>query len=256
LLKWWIPDYYNRCAHVIVPSAVAEASLREFGVRSPITVVPTAVPLPDPSLIDAEASRAARAQWDIPDACPLLLYVGRIAQEKNIELVLESFGDCSQRLPDARLLVVGGGPHLDALRRRAQGMACRDRVVFAGPMAHDELAPVYAAADLFVFASTTETQGLVMAEARAAGTPCVLVRGGGASETIADGEDGIIVEPERGAFSSAVLGLLDDPTRLAEMGRACLRRATRYAPEAMTDAVLGVYRSVTHQPSDGRPKDG
>jgi len=253
LLKLWIPDYYNRCAHVIVPSSIAEASLRDFGVRVPITVVPTAVPLPDPALTGDEARRAARAQWDIPEDCPLLLYVGRIAQEKNIEMVLDAFGDVGGRFADARLLVVGGGPHLDACRRHATALRCRDRIIFAGPMAHDELPPVYATSDLFVFASTTETQGLVMAEARAAGTPCVLVRGGGASETISEGEDGIIVEPERKALAAAVSALLDDPARLAEMRRACLRLATKYTPEAMTDAVVGVYRAVIENPSDGRP---
>ncbi len=255
LLKWWIPDYYNRCAYVLVPSAVAEASLRDYGVKVPITIVPTAVPLPDPMWLSAEARRSARAQWDIPEGCPLLLYVGRIAQEKNIELLLDAFSDCARRFTDARLLIVGGGPHLDACRKYAASMECKDRIVFAGPMAHDELAPVYAAADLFVFASTTETQGLVMAEARAAGTPCVIVRGGGASETITDGEDGIIVEPEREAFASAVTALLEDSSRLSAMRSACLRLANRYTPEAMTDTVLRVYESVITSPSSRRHKE-
>jgi glycosyltransferase involved in cell wall biosynthesis len=254
LLKWWIPDYYNRCAHVIVPSGVAEASLREYGVRTPITVIPTAVPLPDPALTGPEAQKAARAQWDIPDDCPLLLYVGRIAQEKNVELVLDAFSDCSRRFPEARLLIVGGGPHLDACRKHAQALEAHERIIFAGPMAHDELPPVYAAANLFVFASTTETQGLVMAEARAAGTPCVIARGGGASETIRDGEDGIIVEPNRDAFAAAVAELLGSPARLAAMREACARLAHNYTPEAMTDAVVRVYESVLTAPSD-RPSE-
>lgn len=255
LLKWWIPDYYNRCAHVIVPSAVAEASLREYGVRSPITIVPTGVPLPDPALTNDEAKRAARAQWDIPDGCPLLLYVGRIAQEKNVELVLDAFSDCAAKWPDARLLVVGGGPHLDACRKHAASLQGAERIIFAGPMAHDELPPVYAAADLFVFASTTETQGLVMAEARAAGTPCIVARGGGASETITEGQDGLIVPPERDAFSAAIMSLLEAPSRLDAMRRACRELAHRFTPEAMTDAIVGVYMKATTIKPDGLPKD-
>lgn len=244
LLRWWIPDYYNRCAHVIVPSQVARENLLEYGVVVPITVIPTAVPMPDPSETSAEARQAARAQWDIAPDWPLLLYVGRMAQEKNVELVLEAFSDCSEAFPDARLLVIGGGPHLDALRRFASELPGADRIIMAGPMAHDELAPVYAAADLFVFASTTETQGLVMAEARAAGTPCVVARGGGASETVVDGEDGVIVEPTREALAAAIRELLDDRQRLERMREACLRNAIRYTPYAMTDAVLKVYQSV------------
>lgn len=245
LLKWWIPDYYNRCAHVIVPSAVAESSLRDYGVTTPITVIPTAVPLPDPAEIDDDAKRAARAQWDIPADVPLLLYVGRIAQEKNIELVLDAFSDCVQRNREVRLLVVGGGPHLDAVRRYASELAGSDRITFAGPMAHSELAPVYATANLFVFASTTETQGLVMAEARAAGTPCVVARGGGASETVSDGDDGLVVEPDREELAAALISLLGDQERLRAMRSACLRNACRHTPEAMTEAVLRVYEDVT-----------
>lgn len=255
LLRWWIPDYYNRCAHVIVPSEVARQSLLEYGVTVPITVIPTAVPLPSPDDVSPEARAAARAQWDIPNDAPLLLYVGRIAREKNVELVLEAFSDCSGRHPEARLLVVGGGPHLDALKRHAQTLPGSDRILFAGPMAHEELAPVYAAADLFVFASVTETQGLVMAEARAAGTPCVVARGGGASETVRDGEDGLVVEPKREAFAAAVDGLLQNPARLQEMRAASLRNARLYTPEAMTDAVMNVYNAVVSGPRQTAPEE-
>jgi len=244
LLKWWIPDYYNRCAHVIVPSEVARTSLADYGVTAPISVIPTAVPLPDPTEITEDARRAARAQWDIPQDCPLLLYVGRIAQEKNIEMVLDAFASCSSQYPAARLLVVGGGPHLDGVRKHAADTPCADRVVFAGAMAHSELAPVYASANLFVFASITETQGLVMAEARAAGTPCVVARGGGAGETVRDGEDGLIVEPDRDALAGAISGLLGAPERLAAMREACLRNAHHYTPQAMTEAALRVYEAA------------
>jgi len=244
LLRWWIPDYYNRCAHVIVPSEVARESLLEYGVQVPITVIPTAVPLPDASEIIPEACRAARAQWDIPVDCPLLLYVGRMAVEKNVELVLDAFSDVFRDYPEVRLLLIGGGPHLDALRRYAAELPGADHIIFAGPMAHDELTPVYAAADLFVFGSTTETQGLVMAEARAAGTPCVVARGGGAGETVVDGEDGLLVEPNREAFASAIKTVLGNADLLRRMSDACRRNATRYTPSAMTEAVLKVYESV------------
>lgn len=241
LLRWWLPEYYNRCAHVIVPSEVARQNLLSYGVRTPITVIPTAVPLPSPSDISPEACRAARAQWDIPEDCPLLLYVGRLAQEKNVELVLEAFSDVWRGYPEARLLLVGGGPHLENLRRRASELPGADHIIFAGPMAHEELPPIFASADLFVFASTTETQGLVMAEARAAGTPCVVARGGGASETVTDGEDGLVVEPQRDVFAEAIRSLLADRERLRRLKEGCRQNARRYTPEAMTDAVLRVY---------------
>lgn len=241
LLRWWMPAYYNRCAQVIVPSRVAADSLLSYGVRAPITVLPTAVPLPDPALLTADARVAARARLGVPADARLLLYVGRAAREKNIELVLDAFGRVATDTPGCHLAVVGAGPHLDALRQTAANMVAADRVHIVGAIPHDELPPVYACADLFVFSSVTETQGLVMAEARAAGTPCVLVRGGGASETIVHGEDGLVVDQDTHAFAEAASRVLGDADLLATMRTHCLRRALLYTPDAMTRRVIDVY---------------
>lgn len=96
-----------------------------------------------------------------------------------------------------------------------------------------------------MFGSSTETQGLVIAEARAAGTPAVVVSGGGASETVRSGEDGIVVAPEFGEFAEAVRSLLGDSARLASLSEACLRNAHDYTPGAMTERIIGVYERAT-----------
>lgn len=258
-LKWWIPDYYNRCAGVIVPSRVAEDSLRKYGVTAPITVVPTGVPIPAPECVDEAARRLARDRWNIPHDVPLLLYVGRIAREKNPELVMCAFSLVADEFRDARLLVVGGGPYLDECRERAGHLRNGDRILFAGPTPHEELTPVYAAADLFVFGSSTETQGLVIAEARAAGTPSVVVTGGGASETVRNGEDGLVVEPELGPFAEAMRSLLGDRATLARFSEACRRNALQFTPGAMAERVLGVYeralRGAPRSPKQSDPSD-
>jgi glycosyltransferase involved in cell wall biosynthesis len=241
LLRWWMPAYYNRCAQVIVPSRVAGDSLLSYGVRAPITVLPTAVPLPDPAHLTAAARAAARARPGVPADARLLLYVGRAAREKNIELVLEAFARAAATSPNCHLAVVGAGPHLDALRQAAADMVATDRVHIVGAIPHDELPPVYACADLFVFSSVTETQGLVMAEARAAGTPCILVRGGGASETIIHGEDGLVVDQDACAFAEAVSRVLGDAEMHATMRAHCRRRALLHTPDAMTRRVIDVY---------------
>jgi glycosyltransferase involved in cell wall biosynthesis len=241
LLRWWIPDYYNRCVEVIVPSRLAEESLRQYGVVTPVTVIPTAVPLPSLESVDEAATQAARARWNIPPSAPLLLYVGRMAQEKNLELVLHSFEAVADEFPEARLLMVGGGPYLEHCRKQVRGASAAGRMIFAGPVPRDELDPVFAASDLFVFGSCTETQGLVVAEARAAGTPAVVVNRGGAAETVRDGEDGLVVEPEPEAFAEAIRMLLRDAARRSALRKACHRNAHHYTPAAMVDGVLAVY---------------
>jgi glycosyltransferase involved in cell wall biosynthesis len=241
MLEWWMPEYYNRCMSVIVPSRAAEDSLRRYGVTSRIVVVPTGVPRPDPTVLTAGSRRAVRELYGIPQDAPLILTVGRLAQEKNLELVLNAFGWVGEQFPDARLLVAGTGPHLEALEAFRDRLPNGRNVLFAGGIARGDLDAVYAAADVFVFGSSTETQGLVIAEARAAGTPCVVVDEGGAPENVVDGEDGLVVPSEVEPFADAICALLRDPDRRGRLRDGCLYNARLYTPDAMTERVQGVY---------------
>ena len=248
MMDWWLPRFYNECACAIVPSRAAERNLRRYGVECRIEVIPTGVPLPPLESLGEETRNRVRRMHEIPVDAPLLLYVGRLAREKNVELVLDSFEDLALEFPEARLLIVGGGPHELALKSRAEAGDLNGRVQFTGPMPREDLDSVYAAADLLVFGSATETQGLVVGEARAAGTPAVVVDEGGASETVTDGVDGRVVPPNREAFASAIRALLKyDSVRLA-MRDACLRSAPLYTPSAMAQRIVQVYDSVLQEP--------
>lgn len=244
LLQWWMPHYYNQCQHVIVPSRIAERSLRGYGVESPITVIPTAVPLPPPESQTESARLAVRDRWQIPPDATLLLYVGRIAKEKQVEIVLDAFDRIACEFEDARLLVVGGGPYLTEVITYADNISHGDRIILAGGLPREEIDSIYAAADLFLFGSTSETQGLVIAEARASGLPAVVARGGGASENVVNHEDGIVVNPDAGEIAQAAIRLLASWDRLSAMREACLRNAIKYTPEGMAEKVVDVYAAA------------
>ena len=111
-------------------------------------------------------------------------------------------------------------------------------------MIRSELDPFYSAADVFIFPSSTETQGLVIAEARAAGTPCVVVDEGGACETVVNEEDGIITQSDTEAFSNAIVSLLDNPSRIEGMRQKCLLNAQKYTPSSMGEKIIGIYEAV------------
>lgn len=241
LLEWWLPEYHNRCDCVIVPSRATEESLRSYSVTSRIEVIPTGVPIPSVESRDDEARAAARDRFGIPHDAPLLLYAGRLALEKNVELVLEAFSRIADEFPKARLLVVGSGPHEESCLRAASELPCGDRVTFTGALPRYELDPIFAAADLFVFGSGTETQGLVIAEARAVGTPSVVVDAGGASENVVHGEDGFVVPAETEAFSEAIRTVLGNADLRRRMSENCLRNARNYTPSAMAERVQEVY---------------
>jgi glycosyltransferase involved in cell wall biosynthesis len=231
-----------RADAVIAPSALVRDHLRARGVRAPIAVVPTGVDLQ--RFRPAERA-AARTALGLPLHDPLVLYVGRLDREKSVDRVLLAFDRLAGTLPRAQLWLVGQGQETESLRRLAAHLGAGGRVHFAGVRAHDALASWYRAADLFLFASETETQGLVLAEAAACGLPAVAVTAPGCDEVVRDGETGILTKADPAALAEAAIGLLLDAERRAAMGA----RARQVAEQSFDVALqiarpLDVYTSL------------
>ncbi|CEK17623.1 glycosyltransferase [Chthonomonas calidirosea] len=242
LLDLYLPWYYNHCSCIICPSKVTENALRSIGVNRPITIIPTGIPLPPEAQLQGEAVQRARQRLEVPENTSLLLYVGRLASEKNVMWLLEVFQQVHAAYPNAVLAFVGEGPLQPSLIARAQELGLAEFVRFPGPIPRNELDAIYAAADVFCFPSSTETQGLVVGEARAAGLPSVVVNAGGAPETVSEGEDGFVVPVgDAEAFADRALRLLTDRTLAERMRRAARRNASRYTPSQMAQKVLEVY---------------
>ena len=256
VLEYYLPWYYNRCSEIICPSQVAANALRSQGVERPITVIPTGIPLPSSESIGPAARAAFRAKLGIPPETPLLLYAGRLAQEKNIGWLLEVFARVHACRPEAQLAIAGGGSYREELQAQAATLELQNFIRFLGPTPRREMNTLYAAADVFCFPSPSETQGLVIGESRAAGTPCVVVDAGGAPETVRDGEDGFRVPADdQEAFAARIVQILQQP-ELRECLRAnALRKAREFTPARMVSRVLQVYaraRQQTPQPLSDR----
>jgi len=227
---------------VIAPSGRIAETLRARGVRARVAVVPTGVPL-DRFRPDDGAS-ARRGLGLAPDTL-VCLYVGRLDREKSVERVIEAFGLIAGALPEARLLLVGQGSHAEALRRRAAASPARDRIRLVGGVEREALPPYYRAADLFLFASETETQGLVLAEAHACGLAAVAVRASGVEEVVVDGETGLLTKPEARDLADAAIGLLVDPARRAAMGAAGRAIAERaFSAAGQVAAMVNLYAGL------------
>jgi len=210
---------------VIAPSEHMAVTLAGRGVRAPVAVVPTGVPL---HLFTPGNRAAARRALALPADEPLCLYVGRLDREKSVDRVIDAFGAIAAAVSGARLLLVGQGTHEASLRRHASSSPATGRIDFRGGMSREALPVVYQAADLFMFASETETQGLVLAEAHASGLPAVAVRASGVDEVVRDGETGLLTKAETGDLADAAIGLLLDRDRRLAMGRAARRVAERH----------------------------
>jgi len=232
---------------VIAPSARIAESLADLGVRAPIAVVPTGVPL---DLFRPGDRGEARQRLGLDLDAPLCLYVGRLDREKSVERVIDAFGSIALVVPGARLLLVGQGSHEPTLRRLAGASPARSAIRFAGSVAREELPPYYQAADLFLFASETETQGLVLAEAHACGLPAVAVRASGVDEVVRDGETGLLTKAEVEELADAAIGLLLDAPRRSAMALAARAlAASDFSAARQVEVMVGLYRRLLGVPA-------
>jgi glycosyltransferase involved in cell wall biosynthesis len=248
----YVRDFANRCDLVIAPSAVIREMLRQQGVTARIEVLSTGTI--DPAQTAGLDPRAARTRYGIPADRPLLVTVSRLAPEKSVDMVLRAFQQVSDP-PGAYLLVVGGGPSAASLEALARELGIGERVRFSGALPHEGALEVMAGADLFVFASQTETQGLVLVEAMAAGVPVVAIGVAGAAEVVADGESGLLVSPGSEALAAGMGRLLADPTLRGQLGRRGKEIAAAYAAQNLARRLVGLYQSVmTEHASDTLPQ--
>jgi len=231
--------YYNRMQQVITPSEAALNSLRRQSVKTDITVIPTGNPPPRKMSRDEARNRIGAREKE-----RLLLYVGRIAREKNIGTLLEAMQLVMSENDEARLWVVGDGPYRKEAQKLARDLGIGDRVKFVGAIPRSEVDAYYLAADLFTFASITETQGLVIGEAMAHGVPAVAVRGGGATDSLRDDENGYVVGNSPSQLSEAVLRVLGNPALLGRLAENARRSVKLWTHADMADKVLSVYEAA------------
>lgn len=233
---WLSREFSNRCDRVIAPSAGTGELLRSYGVTVPFSILPGGVDLESYGPADVVPAAIANAGEG-----PVLLSVGRLGKEKNLDLLLEAFAKFTGGWPHARLLIVGDGPHRTELEQRARTLALGDRVVFLGAVEQRDLGPYYRNADLFVFTSITETQGLVIVEALAHGLPVVAVDCPVTREIIV-GDAGMLTQEDAAMFAAALDEFLSkSAAQRASHGEAARRAAEPFGVDALAQRLEGLY---------------
>jgi 1,2-diacylglycerol 3-alpha-glucosyltransferase len=231
--------YCNRCDRVLVSVPSLANVLRSYGVRARIDVVPSVGV--DPQDYAGPAPGAVRAWFRIPDDAILLVYVGRLGREKGVSLLLDAVAGLPSQV---QLLVVGDGPERRELEAQAQRLGLGGRVVFAGQLDHSHVVDALFASDLFVFPSQTETLGLAVLEAMAAGRAVVAVRGGAVAEIVREGETGRVVAPDPAALRAAIADLVRDAGLRRTMGERARAVAAQYDQVHVLDQLLVVYQDM------------
>lgn len=237
--------FANRCTTVIAPSASVRDLIRERGVTVPVEVVPTGIDL---ARFSRAAGPRARQRWGIPQQAPVLGHLGRLAEEKNPMYLAEAMARAMVSRSDLWSLIVGEGPARRSMEAvfAQRSAEVRRRTIFTGKLTGTRLPEACAAMNLFVFASTTETQGLVLAEAMAAGAPVIALNASGVREVVEDGCNGRMLPASAGAaaFADAIVEALDRPDTLSAWSTAARRTAAKFDRTVTCAALIRVYEET------------
>ncbi|MFN3699531.1 MAG: glycosyltransferase family 4 protein, partial [Dictyoglomus sp.] len=233
-------NYANQVDLVIAPTKEIKDMIIEFGVKTRIEIVPTGI---DFSLWEKPIPKEFLDNFPWKDK-KILLYAGRLAKEKNIEFIAYSLEKLLKKRNDTIWLIVGEGEERKSLENLIKKLGLKDKVIFTGWFPREELVYFYKLADIFVFGSTTETQGLVTLEAMAGECAIVAVKAPGSITLVEDGKNGFLVKEDSTEFSNKVEILLDNDELLRNMQKNAKIKSKEFSIENSTKKLEELYREL------------
>ncbi|MCU0833418.1 MAG: glycosyltransferase [Chromatiaceae bacterium] len=235
----------NAVDALVVPSRAMLDVLHGYGVGTHAEVIPTGIELDRFSSGDGARFRE---RHDIAPARPVLVHVGRLAFEKNIDFLLHVLVRVRRQVPDVLLVIAGEGPARRELEALSTRLGLRDHVLFVGYLSRDgALEDCYCAGAAFVFASRTETQGLVLLEAMALGVPVVSTAIMGTREVLDDGRGCLIAEDDEADFASKAVRLLTEPELRAALAAEAHRYAQGWSAPVLAERMIQFYEEVANR---------
>lgn len=227
---------------VISPSSAMRDALRDYGVQGRIAILPTGL---GPLIFRLGDGARFRTEHGIAGDRPMVLHVGRAAHEKNIDFLLRMLVELRKRLPKILMVIAGAGPALAHLKELASALGLSGHLMFVGYLERARALPdCYRAADIFVFSSRTETQGLVVLEAMAQGTPVVSNAEMGTLDVLVADRGARIVPLDEQRFATAVAELLENPHLRNEQSHAAREHALTWSSRTMAEKLAALYQEV------------
>ncbi len=246
LSEWWVKKYVNKNDAATAPSSKMKTVLLESGVKKPVYVLPNSI---DTKLFKKDESGAelVRRQYGISRESKVLIFVGRLAREKNLIFLLKAFGEILKSQKNVVLLLVGDGYQLDELKKTSKALGVERNVIFTGFVPHDQVPAYYSASDVYVMPSLSETMGLVVVEAASCGLPVVALDDLAFRDTVFEGENGFLVGArEPAAFAEKILTLLHDAELHQKFSLKAVEVAERFSNEELTKKLMEIYQSLIH----------
>ncbi|MEJ2728286.1 MAG: glycosyltransferase [Deltaproteobacteria bacterium] len=236
-------QYANFCTKVIAPSRSIAELIAERGVHAPIEEIPTGV---DIRFFARGRGRRFRRAHNLSEDALIIGHLGRLAPEKNLDFLAESVAIYLKDQRKARFLVVGSGPSEADIRRIFETKGVAAQLLMAGSKTGDELADAYRAMNAFVFASQSETQGMVLTEAMACGLPVIALDASGVREVVVDRQNGRLLPPDATCrrFADAISEVVNDPDKANQWGKQARQTAEKFSREICARRLAQTYQSV------------
>lgn len=238
-------NYANMCDQVVAPSRSIKRLLRQRGVNVPVSVIPTGV---DMSFFSNGDGKSFRHKHGIADDTVVLGHLGRLAPEKNLDYLAAAVAAAMKKTSNCIFLVVGDGPSAKNIRDTFAEAGLLNRLNMPGKISGQALADVYQAMNLFVFASKTETQGIVLTEALTAGVPVVALDAPGVREVVEDGKNGRLLDGESSAdqFAQALAQTLASRRQMDQWSASARQTVSAFSRHRSTRKLLSLYADAIY----------
>ena len=232
--------YSNQCDKIIAPSTAIKKMLVDRGIKSSINIIPSGINI-DNFKKDTGQKNEIRKKYNIKPDDILLITACRLTKEKNLEFLIKSFAKIKQKYSNVQFMIVGDGAVKKDLEKLAKELEIKNRVIFTGLVDRTEIVGLYQASDIFIFASKTETQGLVAVEAMAAGNPVVAIKASGIEDMVKNNEDGLLTSESEEEFSESVLKIVNNKNLREKMSAQAITNSERFSIKLWIEKVVELY---------------
>jgi len=244
LMKFYLKIFGNSCSALIAPSLKMKKLLENYGVKKPIFVLPTGLDFERLERIQEKDSETRR-KFGIPLTDKILLYIGRLTEEKNVSFLIESFNLIQKKRKDVCFVLIGEGYLEEKLKEKVKKLGLESKVIFTGRIAWEEVIKIYRSANLFLFASLTDTQGLIILEASYFGLPIVALKDDCYEEMLINGKNGYTIYPyQTSLFAERVLEILNNQSLYQEFSKNAKEIAKNFSAENQAKKLVGVYQKI------------
>jgi 1,2-diacylglycerol 3-alpha-glucosyltransferase len=246
--------YANMADQVFAPSQSVASLLEQRGVNTPIAIVPTGV---NAGHYARGNGADFRKRTGIPEEAFVIGHLGRLAPEKNLEFLAQAVATCLQANPGARFLLAGDGPSAPVIEGIFQQRGVMGRLHAVGTLDFNAQVDAYHAMDVFAFASRSETQGMVLTEAMAAGVPVIALDASGVREVVDDGRNGrLLIDPTPATFATALQSLMSMSSEgLAQLQQGARRTAQAFSMDSQCARAIAIYESLLKAPCRSNPRE-